>query len=105
MLAQLRTPAGKPLDLALTTNGSTLVKQAAALKAAGLSRITVSLDSMDDAVFRAMNDVDFPVTDVLRGIDAALAAGLTPVKSTWWSKRGVNDHTVVDMARHSVAPA
>ncbi|WP_395706695.1 GTP 3',8-cyclase MoaA [Casimicrobium huifangae] len=100
MLAQLRTPAGKPLDLTLTTNGSTLVKQAAALKAAGLSRITVSLDSMDDAVFRAMNDVDFPVADVLRGIDAALAAGLAPVKVNMVVKRGVNDHTVVDMARH-----
>ena len=100
MLAQLRTPAGKPLDLTLTTNGSTLVKQAAALKAAGLSRITVSLDSMDDAVFRAMNDVDFPVVDVLRGIDAALSAGLTPVKVNMVVKRGVNDHTVVEMARH-----
>lgn len=100
MLAQLRTPAGKPLDLTLTTNGSTLVKQARALKDAGLQRITVSLDSMDDAVFRAMNDVDFPVADVLRGIDAALAVGLGPVKVNMVVKRGVNDHTVVDMAKH-----
>ncbi len=100
MLSQIRTPSGNALDLTLTTNGSTLVKQAKALKDAGLQRITVSLDSMDDAVFRAMNDVDFPVTDVLRGIDAALAAGLTPVKVNMVVKRGVNDHTVVEMARH-----
>ena len=100
MLSQLRTPSGKPLDLTLTTNGSTLVRQAKALKDAGLQRITVSLDSMDDAVFRAMNDVDFPVADVLRGINAALAAGLTPVKVNMVVKRGVNDHTVVEMAKH-----
>jgi GTP 3',8-cyclase len=100
MLSQIRTPSDKALDLTLTTNGSTLVKQAKALKEAGLHRITVSLDSMDDAVFRAMNDVDFPVADVLRGIDAALAAGLAPVKVNMVVKRGVNDHTVVDMARH-----
>ena len=100
MLSQLRSASGKPLDLTLTTNGSTLVKQAKALKDAGLQRITVSLDSMDDAVFRAMNDVDFPVADVLRGIDAALAAGLTPVKVNMVVKRGVNDHTVVAMAKH-----
>ena len=100
MLSELRTPAGNALDLTLTTNGSTLVKQAKALKDAGLQRITVSLDSMDDAVFRAMNDVDFPVADVLRGIDAALAAGLTPVKVNMVVKRGVNDHTVVQMAKH-----
>ena len=100
MLSQLRTPSGKALDLTLTTNGSTLVKQAKALKDAGLQRITVSLDSMDDAVFRAMNDVDFPVSDVLKGIDAALAAGLAPVKVNMVVKRGVNDHTVVAMARH-----
>ena len=100
MLSQIRTPSGKALDLTLTTNGSTLVKQAKALKDAGLQRITVSLDSMDDAVFRAMNDVDFPVADVLNGIDAALAAGLAPVKVNMVVKRGVNDHTVVEMARH-----
>ena len=100
MLSPLRTPSGKALDLTLTTNGSTLVKQAKGLKDAGLQRITVSLDSMDDAVFRAMNDVDFPVGDVLRGIDAALAAGLTPVKVNMVVKRGVNDHTVVQMAKH-----
>jgi GTP 3',8-cyclase len=100
MLSRVKTPVGAPLDLTLTTNGSTLVKQAKALKDAGLQRITVSLDSMDDAVFRAMNDVDFPVADVLRGIDAALAAGLAPVKVNMVVKRGVNDHTVVQMAKH-----
>jgi cyclic pyranopterin phosphate synthase len=100
MLSQIRTPSGKALDLTLTTNGSTLVRQAKTLKNAGLQRITVSLDSMDDAVFRAMNDVDFPVSDVLKGIDAALAAGLAPVKVNMVVKRGVNDHTVVNMARH-----
>ena len=100
MLSQLRTPVGTPLDLTLTTNGSTLVKQAKALKDAGLQRITISLDSMDDAVFRAMNDVDFPVANVLNGIDAALAAGLAPVKVNMVVKRGVNDHTVVAMAKH-----
>ena len=100
MLSQVKTPAGKALDLTLTTNGSTLVKQARALKDAGLQRITVSLDSLDDAVFRAMNDVDFPVADVLRGIDAALAVGLAPVKVNMVVKRGVNEHTVVQMARH-----
>jgi len=100
MLSQIRTPSGKALDLTLTTNGSTLVRQAKALKDAGLQRITVSLDSMNDAVFRAMNDVDFPVADVLKGIDAALAAGLAPVKVNMVVKRGVNDHTVVEMARH-----
>ncbi|MEO7254970.1 MAG: radical SAM protein, partial [Casimicrobium sp.] len=75
MLSKIHTPSGKALDLTLTTNGSTLVRQAKTLENAGLQRITVSLDSMDDAVFRAMNDVDFPVADVLKGIDAALAAG------------------------------
>jgi GTP 3',8-cyclase len=92
MLAALRTPSGKPLDLTLTTNGSTLVKQARALKDAGLNRITVSLDSLDDATFKAMNDVDFPVADVLKGIDAAHAAGLAPIKVNMVVKRGVNDN-------------
>lgn len=93
MLADVRTPSGKPLDLTLTTNGSTLVKQARALKDAGLQRITVSLDSLDDATFKAMNDVDFPVADVLKGIDAALAVGLAPIKVNMVVKRGVNDDT------------
>ncbi|HRH06865.1 MAG TPA: radical SAM protein, partial [Burkholderiaceae bacterium] len=75
-LAELRTPEGHALDLTLTTNGSLLAKKAKALKAAGLHRVTVSLDGLDDAIFRSMNDVDFPVADVLAGIDAARDAGL-----------------------------
>ena len=87
------------LDLTLTTNGSLLPQKAAALAAAGLRRVTVSLDSLDDDVFRAMNDVDFPVERVLEGIDAAATAGLRPVKVNMVVKRGVNDDSVVDMAR------
>ena len=87
-------------DLSLTTNGSLLKSKAGALKRAGLQRITVSLDSLDDEVFRAMNDADFPVERVLRGIDAAVEAGLAPVKVNMVVKKGVNDHTVVEMARH-----
>jgi cyclic pyranopterin phosphate synthase len=88
------------IDLTITTNGSLLERKAEALAAAGLSRVTVSLDSLDDEVFRAMNDVDFPVGRVLDGIEAAAAAGLGPVKVNAVVKRGVNDHTLVDMARH-----
>ena len=85
------------LELALTTNGSLLAQKAEALAAAGLDRVTVSLDSLDDAAFRAMNDVDFPVARVLEGIDAAAAAGL-PVKVNAVVKRGVNDGDVVALA-------
>jgi len=99
-LATLRTPAGEPLDLTLTTNGSLLVRKAQALADAGLKRITVSLDALDDAIFRRMNDVDFPVADVLAGIDAALAAGLGPIKVNMVVKRGTNDTEIVPMARH-----
>jgi GTP 3',8-cyclase len=88
------------LDLTLTTNGALLGRKAAALKDAGLKRITVSLDSLDDDVFRAMNDVDFPVMRVLEGIDAALAAGLAPVKVNVVVKRGLNEESVLPMARH-----
>lgn len=87
-------------DLTLTTNGSLLARKAEALAAAGLRRVTVSLDSMDDTVFMAMNDVGFPVEKVLDGIDAAAAAGLDPVKVNMVVKRGVNDGSIVDMARH-----
>jgi GTP 3',8-cyclase len=87
-------------ELALTTNGALLPRFAPALAAAGLDRVTVSLDSLDDAVFRAMNDVDFPVAEVLEGIEAAAAAGLTPVKINAVVHRGVNDHTIVGLARH-----
>ena len=88
------------VDLTLTTNGSALKSQARALKAAGLDRITVSLDSLDEATFRAMNDADFAVAKVLEGIDAAAQAGLAPIKVNMVVKRGVNDHQVLDMARH-----
>jgi cyclic pyranopterin phosphate synthase len=87
-------------DLTLTTNGSLLNGNALELRQAGLRRITVSLDSLDDNVFRAMNDVDFPVDVVLEGIEAAKLAGLAPIKVNMVVKRGVNDHTVVDFARH-----
>ena len=100
MLAALRTPDGRELDLTLTTNGSTLVKKAAALKAAGLKRLTVSLDGLDDAVFQRMNDVGFPVADVLAGIHAAQAAGLGPIKVNMVVQRGVNDDQILPMARH-----
>jgi cyclic pyranopterin phosphate synthase len=88
------------LDLALTTNGSILPAKAQALREAGLKRVTVSLDSLDNEVFTAMNDVDFPVDRVLAGIDAAAEAGLAPVKINVVVKRGMNDGDVVDMARH-----
>jgi GTP 3',8-cyclase len=100
MLAELRTPAGRALDLTLTTNGSTLVKKAATLKAAGLRRLTVSLDGLDDAIFQRMNDVGFPVAEVLDGIGAAQAAGLGPIKVNMVVQRGVNDDQIVPMARH-----
>jgi cyclic pyranopterin phosphate synthase len=87
------------LDLTLTTNGSLLAQKAEALRAAGLGRVTVSLDSLDDEVFRAMNDVDFPVARVLEGIDAAARAGLTPVKVNMVVKRGDNEGSVLAMAR------
>lgn len=99
-LAELRTPDGEPLDITLTTNGSLLERKAAALREAGLKRVTVSLDALDDGIFRRMNDVDFPVADVLRGIDAALAAGLAPIKINMVVKRGTNDQEIVPLARH-----
>ncbi len=86
------------VDLALTTNGSLLPQQAAVLAAAGLNRVTVSLDSLDDEIFRRMNDVDYPVERVLDGIEAAEAAGLAPVKINAVIQRGVNEHTLVDLA-------
>lgn len=100
MLAALRTPHGQPADLTLTTNGSALAQQAGALKAAGLKRITVSLDALDDALFRRMNDADWPVADVLAGIEAAKAVGLEPIKVNMVVQRGVNDGQILPMARH-----
>jgi cyclic pyranopterin phosphate synthase len=100
MLAEVRTASGAPLDLTLTTNGSLLRRKAQSLRAAGLTRLTVSLDALDDATFRAMNDVDFPVADVLDGIEAAAAAGFASVKVNMVVKRGVNDGQIVPMAAH-----
>jgi cyclic pyranopterin phosphate synthase len=96
LIAQL---AELELDLTLTTNGSLLPQKAQALADAGLRRITVSLDSFDDAIFRSLNDVDFSVDRVLEGIDAAAAAGL-PVKVNCVVKRGVNDGEIVPLAGH-----
>ena len=85
------------MEVTLTTNGVLLPKKAAALKAAGLQRVTVSLDSLDDTIFRAMNDMDVPVTDVLKGIAAAEAAGLGPIKINMVVKRGLNDQEILPM--------
>jgi len=87
-------------DLTLTTNGSLLARKAIKLAEAGLNRVTVSLDSMDDEVFMAMNDVGFPVAAVLEGIAAAAEAGLTPIKINMVVKRGVNDHSILDVVEH-----
>ena len=107
-LAALRTPEGKPLDLTLTTNGSLLRRKAAGLKAAGLQRVTVSLDGLNDDIFRAMNDVDFPVADVLDGIEAAKEAGLgldakgsfSGLKINMVVKKSTNLSEIIPMARH-----
>jgi cyclic pyranopterin phosphate synthase len=87
-------------DLTLTTNGSLLAGKAQALADSGLGRITVSLDSLDDAVFGRLNDVDFPVARVLEGIDAAARAGLAPIKVNMVVRRGVNEDSILPMARH-----
>jgi cyclic pyranopterin phosphate synthase len=100
MLAALPTPDGVPLDLTLTTNASLLARKAQTLKDAGLQRLTVSLDALDDAVFRRMNDADFPVADVLEGIDAALRVGLGPIKVNMVVQRGTNDQEILPMATH-----
>jgi cyclic pyranopterin phosphate synthase len=107
MLAKLTTLNGQPLDITLTTNGSLLKKKAQILVDAGLQRVTVSLDGLDDAVFKRMNDVDFPVSDVLNGIEAAQAAGLgitgsagKAIKVNMVVKRGTNDDQILKMARH-----
>ncbi|WP_113957197.1 GTP 3',8-cyclase MoaA [Roseimicrobium gellanilyticum] len=91
-------------DLTLTTNGSALVSLAPALRAAGLSRLTVSVDALDDVVFRAMNDVDFPVDRVLAGIDAALEAGFGPIKINTVVKRGVNEQEILPLVRRFRGP-
>ncbi len=88
------------LDLTLTTNGALLARKAQSLKDAGLERVTVSLDALDDSVFRTMNDVDFPVERVLEGIDAAAAAGLAPIKLNAVIKRSTNEREILPLARH-----
>jgi len=88
------------LEIALTTNGSLLTRKAKILKDAGLSRVTISLDSLDEVIFKAMNDVQFPVSRVLDSIAEAQKVGLSPIKINMVVKRGVNDHTLMQMARH-----
>jgi cyclic pyranopterin phosphate synthase len=100
MLAKIRSTANQPLDLTLTTNGSILRKKAAALKAAGLQRLTISLDGLNDEIFKKMNDVDFPVTDVLDGIAAAQEVGFTNLKVNMVVKKGTNDQEIIGMAKH-----
>ncbi|KQV80211.1 cyclic pyranopterin phosphate synthase MoaA [Massilia sp. Root351] len=100
MLAELKTVHGKPLDLTLTTNGSLLAKKAQSLKDAGLQRVTVSLDALDDAIFKRMNDVDFAVADVLHGLDVAHGVGLGPIKVNMVVKGGMNDQEILPMARY-----
>ncbi|MDR0458085.1 MAG: radical SAM protein, partial [Burkholderiaceae bacterium] len=99
-LAALRTPDGAPLDLTLTTNGALLARKARALRDAGLRRVTVSLDALDDAVFRRISDAGFAVANVLEGIAAAQAAGLAPIKINMVVQRGVNDPQILPLARH-----
>jgi cyclic pyranopterin phosphate synthase len=99
MLSAIRRPDGGELDLTLTTNGSALRALARPLAEAGLRRVTVSLDSLDDAVFGAMNGIEFPVARVLDGIDAAFEAGLSPVKINMVVRRGINETSVIPMAR------
>ena len=100
LLAKIRTPSGGALDLTLTTNGSILRKKARALKDAGLNRITVSLDGLNDEIFKKMNDVDFPVNDVLDGIAAAQEVGFSSIKVNMVVKKGTNDHEILAMAKH-----
>lgn len=100
MLRQIETPDGIPLDLTLTTNGALLAQKAQQLKDAGLNRVTVSLDALDDAIFRRMTDVDFSVAEVLHGLDVAHQVGLGPVKINMVVKAGVNEGQIIPMARH-----
>ena len=100
MLRELVTVDGQELDITLTTNGSLLARKAQSLKGAGLTRVTVSLDSLNDDIFKQMNDVEFPVSDVLDGIHAAHDAGLGPIKINMVVKAGLNDNEIVPMARY-----
>lgn len=100
MLRAIKTPDGSALDITLTTNGALLAKKALQLKDAGLSRVTVSLDALDDGIFKRMNDADFSVADVLHGLDVAQQVGLGPIKVNMVVKNGLNDEQIVPMARH-----
>lgn len=99
-LTLLKTSTGDPVDIALTTNGSALVAKAQALKDAGLKRITISLDTLDPVVYEELNDVKFPLKRTLDGIDAAVAAGIPSVKINVVVKKGINDKTFIDIAKH-----
>lgn len=99
-LARLTSPSGAPLRIALTTNGTLLARQAQSLKDAGLTRVTVSLDALDDGIFRRMNGVDVPVREVLRGIEEAQRVGLAPLKINAVIQRGVNDSEILPLASH-----
>jgi GTP 3',8-cyclase len=100
LLVQMLAQGIPELDLTLTTNGALLARQAQALKEAGLQRVTVSLDSLDDEIFKVMNDVDFPVKKVLEGMDVAAAVGLEPIKVNMVVKRGMNESSILPMARY-----
>lgn len=100
MLAPLRTPDGTAPELTLTTNGALLARHATALARAGLNRVTVSLDAMDDAVFQRMSDSGVPVADILAAMDSAVQAGLPPPKVNMVVRRGMNDDQILPMARH-----
>lgn len=99
-LAQIKTLDGQNLDLTLTTNGALLAKKAQALKDAGLTRVTVSLDALDDATFKKMNDADFPVSDVLEGLETAHSVGFNFIKINMVVKAGLNDQEILPMARY-----
>ena len=99
-LAQIKTNDGQDLDLTLTTNGALLAKKSQALKDAGLTRLTVSLDSLDDATFKRTNDADFPVSDVLEGLEVAHKVGLNSIKINMVVKGGLNDQEILPMVRH-----
>lgn len=100
MLRKIETPGDTPLDLTLTTNGALLAQKAQILKDAGLNRVTVSLDALDDAIFKRMNDVDFSVSKILHGLDVANQVGLGPIKINMVVKAGMNDHQIIPMARY-----
>lgn len=99
-LARLKTLSGTPPELTLTTNATLLEKKAQALKDAGLNRVTVSLDAIDDKIFQQLNDMDVPVSTVLKGIDAALKVGLEPIKVNMVVRKGINEEQIIPMINH-----